>query len=48
MLLQVVSVLYLDFNSIKVQLEQETAPTTAKRPKFQFHKGTIRTACASC
>ena len=34
----------LDFNSIKVRLEQHTARTLGTVEQFQFHKGTIRTA----
>ena len=33
----------LDFNSIKVQLEQDRVRNTASIKLFQFHKGTIRT-----
>ena len=33
-----------DFNSIKVRLEQSTVLSISLYQKFQFHKGTIRTA----
>ena len=33
----------LNFNSIKVQLEQQNTLTIAPYFQFQFHKGTIRT-----
>ena len=32
-----------DFNSIKVQLKQGAAVEVLSGPKFQFHKGTIKT-----
>ena len=37
--------LHLDFNSIKVRLEQGLRPERRIIPAFQFHKGTIRTEC---
>ena len=32
-----------NFNSIKVQLKHQHAPTASSRVEFQFHKGTIKT-----
>ena len=40
--------MFLNFNSIKVQLELVSVDTTHVSHRFQFHKGTIRThRCAS-
>ena len=33
----------VNFNSIKVRLERVRSVVRLFRPKFQFHKGTIRT-----
>ena len=35
---------YLHFNSIKVQLKPGAEKVDATLDKFQFHKGTIKTA----
>ena len=43
MLLWLLLVINLYFNSIKVQLERNFGICDSKRTKFQFHKGTIRT-----
>ena len=43
-ILAVILIKFLDFNSIKVQLELwQFGICDSKRTKFQFHKGTIRT-----
>ena len=34
---------HLDFNSIKVRLEQQGGNIYYESPEFQFHKGAIRT-----
>ena len=36
-------VLLIDFNSIKVRLEHSQVMNMTSTPKFQFHKGAIRT-----
>ena len=36
-------VVVLYFNSIKVRLEHVTVLKLERQPKFQFHKGAIRT-----
>ena len=36
--------LFLNFNSIKVQLELTIDDALLAIPEFQFHKGTIRTS----
>ena len=37
----------VDFNSIKVRLEHKNAVQHPKTPKFQFHKGAIRTVSSA-
>ena len=37
----------MNFNSIKVQLEQSAVRKQRRNPGFQFHKGTIRTGLAA-
>ena len=41
---ELVIVLNIDFNSIKVRLELSLRRVNAAVCKFQFHKGTIRTS----
>ena len=37
------SVRIISFNSIKVRLELKVKISSSSKPRFQFHKGTIRT-----
>ena len=43
MMFQRSTLIYSDFNSIKVQLKQPNKNTIYNRILFQFHKGTIKT-----
>ena len=40
------TIYHTNFNSIKVQLRPYTPPSSDSNSKFQFHKGTIKTAVA--